>query len=144
MKVDDDEEDRKKAAAKKTSLSTRRRGADGRRGEADEKLREFTEADLIARRDALNAASATRRAVDRHLTKVEQRGTHQQARTGVQKGDPIQIEEPITVKTLSAALGVKSNDIIGKLMKQGVFATVNQVLDTDTAATAMRWNTASN
>ena len=43
--------------------------------------------DFIARRDALNAASATRRAFDRHLTKVEQRGTHAQAKTAVQKGD---------------------------------------------------------
>ena len=135
VKTDDDEEsDRKRAAAKKgASLSTRRRGPDGRRGEADEKLREFTEADLIARRDALNAASATRRAFDHHLTKVGQRGTHQQARSVVQKGEPVEIEEPITVKALSAALGVKSNDIISKLMKQGVFATVNQALEIELA-----------
>ena len=53
--------------------------------------------------------------------------------TGVQKGEPIEIEEPITVKSLSATLGVKSNDIIKKLMSQGVFANVNQALDTDTA-----------
>jgi translation initiation factor IF-2 len=135
VKTDDDEDsDKKKAAGKKTSLSTRRRGPDGRRGEADEKLREFTEADLIARRDALNAASATRRIVDRHLTKVEQRGTHAQAKSAIQKGEPIELEEPITIKTLSAALGIKSNDIISKLMKQGVFATVNQALETETAA----------
>src|SRR5436305_2059936 len=102
---EDEEEARKKAAAKKAnSLSTRRRGPDGRRGEADEKLREFTDADIIARRDALNAASATRRNFDRHLTKVEQRGTHIQARSAVEKGEPVELEEPITVKSLSAAI----------------------------------------
>ena len=37
-------------------FSVRRRGLDGRRGEASEKLREFTEADLIARRAAIQAA----------------------------------------------------------------------------------------
>ncbi len=133
---DDDDADRKKGDGKKgSSLSTRRRGPDGRRGEADEKLREFTEADLIARRDALNAASQTRRAFDRHLTKVEQRGTHQQARSVIEKGEPIEMEEPITIKSLSAALGVKSNDIQSKLLKQGVFTTPNQALDTDTAGT---------
>ena len=95
----------KRMRRKARSLSTRRRGPDGRRGEADEKLREFTEADLIARRDALNAASATRRTFDRHLTKVEQRGTHLQARTAVQKGEPIEMEEPITVKSLSGGAG---------------------------------------
>ncbi len=134
VKVDDDEDEKKKAANKKGgSNSTRRRGSDGRRGEAEEKLREFTEADLIARRDALNAASATRAAVDRHLKQTQGRGTHAIAKTGVQKGEPIQVEEPITVKSLSGALGIKSNDIIKKLMQQGVFATVNQALDTETA-----------
>jgi len=134
VKVDEDEDDKKRNAAKKsgTPLSGRRRG-DGRRGEAMEKLREFTEADLIARRDALNAAAATRAAVDRHLKQTQGRGTHVQAKTGVQKGEPIQIEEPITVKSLSAALGIKSNEIQKKLMQQGISATVNQTLDTDSA-----------
>ncbi len=139
VKVSEEEEEaeRKKAAAKKSgSLSGRRRGGnDGRRGEAMEKLREFTEADLIARRDALNAASATRAVFEGHLKKAQGRGTHIQAKTGVQRGEPIAIEEPITVKTLSAALGIKSNDILKRLMKQGVFATINQGLDRDTAAT---------
>src|SRR5205814_270330 len=42
-------------------------------------------------------------------------------------------EEPITVKTLSAALGVKSSDIQSRLAKQGIFAVVNQGLDRETA-----------
>lgn len=134
---EEEEEAKKKAAAKKSgSLSGRRRGGnDGRRGEAAEKLREFTEADLIARRDALNAAGDTRRIFESHLKKAQGRGTHITAKTGVQRGEPITIEEPITVKTLSAALGIKSNDILKRLMKQGVFATINQSLDRDTAAT---------
>ena len=122
VKISEEEEEaeRKKAAAKKSgSLSGRRRGGnDGRRGEAMEKLREFTEADLIARRDALNAASATRAAFDRHLKQSERRGTHAIAKTGVQKGEPIQIAEPITVKSLSAVLGIKTNDILKRLMQQ--------------------------
>ncbi len=43
------------------------------------------------------------------------------------------VTEPITVKDLSAAVGVKSTDIIGKLMQQGVMATVNQVISNDAA-----------
>jgi translation initiation factor IF-2 len=137
VRVDDDDEEKKRAAAKKggSSLSQRRRGTDGRRGEAMEKLREFTEADLIERRDRLNAAAASRLAFDSHLRKSEARGTHQQAKTIVQRGVPVEIEEPITVKNLSGALGIKVNDIISKLMKQGVFATVNQPLDANTATT---------
>jgi translation initiation factor IF-2 len=134
--TDDDEEEKKKAAAKKgaASLSARRRGADGRRGEAMEKLREFTDADLIERRDRLNAATASRAAFEGHLKKSEHRGHHVQAKTGVQRGEPIQIEEPITVKSLSSVLGIKTNDILKKLMQQGVFANVNQSLDADAAA----------
>jgi translation initiation factor IF-2 len=133
--VDDDEEETKKKAASKKggSNSSRRRGVDGRRGEAMEKLKEFTDADLIARRDALNAAANSRNVFDTHLRQIEKRGTHAQAKSVVQRGEPVTLEEPITVKSLSAALGVKSNDIISKLMKQGVFATINQTLDRDAA-----------
>jgi translation initiation factor IF-2 len=133
--IEDEDEDKKKAAAKSgRTLSNRRRGPDGRRGEAMEKLREFTDADLIERRDRLNAAATYRTGFDTHLRKSEARGTHATAKTGVQRGEPIEIDEPITVKTLSSALGVKSNEIISKLMKQGVFATINQALDTTAAA----------
>ncbi len=134
VKVSEEEETedaRKKAAAGKKggSLSSRRRGVDGRRGEAMEKLKEFTDADLIARRDALNAAANSRNAFDSHLRQVERRGTHILAKSITQKGEPVTIEEPITVKSLSAALGVKTNEIMGKLMKAGIFATINQSLD---------------
>ncbi|HEX4054364.1 MAG TPA: translation initiation factor IF-2 [Tepidisphaeraceae bacterium] len=130
---DDDEETKKKAAKKGGSLSSRRRGVDGRRGEAMEKLKEFTDADLIARRDALNAAATSRNVFDTHLRQIEKRGTHTQAKSITQRGEPVTIEEPITVRSLSAALGVKTNDIQGRLMKQGVSATVNQALDPETA-----------
>ncbi len=142
VKVDDDEEEKKKAANKKgaSSLSARRRGVDGRRGEAMEKLKEFSEQDLKDRFERLNAAASTRAAVDSHLKKTINRGTHAIAKTGVQKGEPIEIEEPITVKSLSSVLGIKTNDIIRKLMSQQIFATINQSLDMETAtALALEW-----
>jgi translation initiation factor IF-2 len=132
---DDEEEQKKKAAKKGQSLSSRRRGVDGRRGEAMEKLKEFTDADLIARRDALNAAANSRNAFDSHLRQIERRGTHATAKSIVQRGEPVSIVEPITLKTLAAAMGVKANDIISKLMKQGTLATINQAMDRTTAET---------
>ncbi len=133
--ADDEEEENKKKATGKGSrtLSSRRRGPDGRRGEAMEKLKEYTEADLIERRDRLLAATQARATFDSHLKKRAERGQHGPAKTIVQKGQPVEVEEPITVKNLSAALGIKSNDIISKLMKQGVFANINQALDRETA-----------
>lgn len=43
------------------------------------------------------------------------------------------VSEPITVKDLSAALGVKAAEIISKLMQQGTMATANQVIATEMA-----------
>ena len=43
------------------------------------------------------------------------------------------VSEPITVKDLSAALAVKSADIISKLMQQDVMATANQAISSDVA-----------
>jgi translation initiation factor IF-2 len=132
---DEDEESKKKNAANKKggSLSSRRRGVDGRRGEAMEKLKEFRDADLIARRDALNAAANTRNVFDSHLRQFEKRGTHAIAKSITQKGEPVSIEEPITVRSLSTALGVKTNEIQSRLMKSGIVAAINQSLDSETA-----------
>ena len=45
----------------------------------------------------------------------------------------VKISEAITVGDLSKAVGVKSSEVIRKLMDMGMMATVNQVLDHDTA-----------
>ena len=137
---DDDEEERgKKAAANKKggSNSSRRRGVDGRRGEAMEKLREFTHADQLERQERLNAAASYTAGLNQHLTKTQTRGQHVTARTIVQKGEPVEIEEPISIKSLSGALGVKTSDIIKKLMTKNAGAlmnlNINQTLDAEAA-----------
>jgi len=43
------------------------------------------------------------------------------------------VSEPITAKDLSAALAVKSGDIISKLMQQGIMATTNEAISGDAA-----------
>jgi translation initiation factor IF-2 len=132
-----DEEGEETAEAKKkegtSGRSTRRRGPDGRRGEAEEKLREFTDADLIERKERLQNAEKTRQVFDRHLKQNMQRGMHQITQTGVARGEPIAMDLPITVRRLSEAMGVKANDILVKLMKQGVMANINQSLDVEAA-----------
>ena len=45
----------------------------------------------------------------------------------------VTVSEPITVKDLSVALGVKFTDIISKLMQQDVMATANQVISNEIA-----------
>ena len=132
----DEEEQKKKAAAARGPVG-RRKTTDGRRGLAEEKLKEFTEADLIERRDRLNEAARYRSGVDLHM-RPNVPGQRGRAETPGQRGGPIEIEEPISVKSLSAALGIKSQDILKSLIKKGVFATVNQSLAFDAAETIAR------
>jgi len=132
-RTEEDDEEKKKAA--RGSLSTRRRGADGRRGEADEKLREFTEADLIERKERIEQATKSREAFDRHLKTSTNRGTHQQAKSAQDKGEPVELELPITIRTLSAGMGIKASEIQGKLIRQGIMATINSTLEFDVAQT---------
>ncbi|HEX8908939.1 MAG TPA: translation initiation factor IF-2, partial [Anaeromyxobacteraceae bacterium] len=46
----------------------------------------------------------------------------------------IRIEESISVSNLSQLMGVKASDLIRKLMQGGKMATINQLIDADTAA----------
>ena len=45
----------------------------------------------------------------------------------------IRVDEAISVSDLSQRLGVKANELLRKLMKMGVMANINQMLDFDTA-----------
>jgi translation initiation factor IF-2 len=51
-----------------------------------------------------------------------------------QAGTPIRIPDAVAVKDLATLLGVTPIDVIKELMKNGVMATINQVVDFDTAA----------
>jgi translation initiation factor IF-2 len=53
--------------------------------------------------------------------------------TEVQRPSKATINEPITAKGLSSVLAAKVAEIIGKLMKQGVMATANQVISPEVA-----------
>jgi len=48
--------------------------------------------------------------------------------------EPIELPQTITVKELGELLGTSSADIIRELIKSGIFATINQLIDRDTAS----------
>jgi len=124
--VDDEE-----TAAKKKARSTRR-GGQGRRGDAGvELIREWRELDLLEREERLASASGSLRERRREMNKQVS------PRHNVPASRPTQIElaPPVTIRELSEAMGVKSSDIVRKLMQQGVMATVNQALENDAAMT---------
>src|SRR6266581_3471374 len=47
---------------------------------------------------------------------------------------PVEIPSSIAVKDLAEALGISSGDVIKELIRNGIFATINQSIDYDTAA----------
>ncbi len=47
---------------------------------------------------------------------------------------PVELSNPVTVKDMAEALGVSHADIIKELIRNGIFATINQTIDFDTAA----------
>jgi translation initiation factor IF-2 len=138
--VDEDEEAAKKKAAlvaKKSggTLSGRRRGIDGRRGEADERVKDFSEADLAERKIRLANSARYVAGVSQGMDRANRQGKQFVSQRPGQRGEPVEIEEPITPRTLAAALGLKVNDVISKLMRaHRMMVTINQVLTADVAA----------
>ena len=111
--------------------SPRRRSTTGRSADsgAGEKLKEWRERDLQERSARLAAAGGG--GLRRHRASVSRKGMGLR-RPSVKIGK-VEIDEPITVKSLSAATGLKSAEIIRKLMDAGTLATVNQVIDVEMA-----------
>jgi len=119
-------------AAKNKKRSPRRRGGAGRSAAAvtspTDVIKEWRDKDLIER-DARLAAATSGGGLRRH-----RHGTQSGPATSPSaRGGKIQVESPITVKNLSAATGIKSAQIIRKLMETGKMATINQVIDQDVA-----------
>jgi len=113
-------------AAKKTKRrSPRRRG--GQVLESGEKLKEWRDRDLMERSARLAAASGGLR------RRRSGAGGKQFTGGGGAKTGQVEIDEPITVKSFSAATGIRSASIIKTLMGQGILATLNQTLDHETA-----------
>jgi len=108
--------------------SPRRRG---RTAESGERLKEWRDQDLMERSQRLAAATSGLR---RHRATVAKKPGEVRRPT---KAGPVEIQEPITIKSLSAATGIKAAELIRKLMAQGTLATVNQVIDRETAQMLM-------
>ena len=93
----------------------------------DSKWRQIDIEERRARLDAAGGEGLRSRPMRKIATKFKQNIT-----TAV-RPKKVVISEPITVKDLSAALAIKSTDIILKLMQQGVMATANQVINNEVA-----------
>jgi len=66
--------------------------------------------------------------------KATKKGAKTQITVKAEHKKVIRIEESISVSELSQLMGVKAADLIRKLMQGGKMATINQLIDADTAA----------
>ena len=91
----------------------------------------YSQADMEELDARLKGSSGYLKQRRRDMRKHESSG--QQAQSPVVTGGKVEIEEPVTIKALSAATGIKSGDIIKYLFKQGVMATINSSIDSEAA-----------
>jgi translation initiation factor IF-2 len=125
--IDEEEGDKKKVGAGGAKKrSPRRRG--GRSGESGVGSNEWRDRDLAERSQRL--AAATGGTLRRHRAAA---GSQKTESGEVIRGHHIVVQEPITPKNLSSVLGLKTSEIIRKLMEQGTMTTTNQVLERDAA-----------
>ncbi|MCY2924540.1 MAG: translation initiation factor IF-2 N-terminal domain-containing protein [Planctomycetota bacterium] len=120
---------------KKRKRSPRRRT--GRSAEGGQLIQEWRNQDILERTERL--AAATGGGLRRHRSSVPGKKAVTPVTT-IQTGR-VEIEEPVTIKNLSAVTGVKAPDLLKKLLQKGVMATINTALDNETAETLMMdWN----
>ncbi len=118
--------------------SPRRKGAatrrpTGRSADAGiDLIREWREADLADRAERLaSATGGMLRERRREISKSQQR--HPQPHGPAARPTRIDVTPPLTLRQLSEAMGVKTGELLKKLMGQGVMLTVNQTLEASTA-----------
>jgi len=129
---DKDVDDEKKKGKRR---SPRRRAGTGRSAEGvtTDGLQEWRERDLQERSARLAAAAGG--GLRRHRASVARKGGAL-VRPTVKVGK-VEIDEPISVKGLSAATGLKAAEIIRKLMEMGTMVTANQNITIEMAEMAV-------
>ncbi len=121
-----EEEEEAKAAAAGKKRSPRRRG--GRSADSGEVLKEWRNQDLVERAARLASAAGGLR---RHRLGGGKGPDGSPAASS--KPAEVEVEEPITIKALSAASGLKAGELMKRLIGMGTLATINQVLPRESA-----------
>jgi translation initiation factor IF-2 len=93
------------------------------------KLLKWRERDMEERRMRLEAAGGESLRM-RPVRKIESK---HHAEAVHLKPEKVSVYEPITVKNLAGAMGIKIAEVMSKLMQQGVMATANQAITADAA-----------
>jgi len=99
--------------------------------------RNWREQDLREREQRLSRSGGYFRSVRRDSAKKASGPTGARAKSAVDVGGAIKVTEPLAIKDLSAASGVKTRDILRWLMTEGHEVTINSNLESDVAIECM-------
>ncbi|MFG0328367.1 MAG: translation initiation factor IF-2 [Phycisphaerales bacterium] len=105
-------------------------------GGSGARSRNWGRQDLIEREQRLRGAHGFIKTIRRDASKRQHTGSR--AKTAKEIGGPVKVQEPITIKDLSSATGVRAADIVKKLFTtKGVMTNINAGLDTELAMEIM-------
>ena len=122
---------------RRTTTDRDQRGRVGRTATGEQPQRsDWTRQDLLERDRRLTRSGGFFKAHRRDNLK-RTIGAGQRAVSAAEAGGFVKIQEPITIKTLSAATGVKAANIVRTLFLSGNPTTVNSIIDGHTAAEVM-------
>ncbi len=91
----------------------------------------FSQADMEELDARLSGATGFLKQRRHNLRKNEHTG--QAAQSAVVTGGKVEIQEPVTIKALSAATGIKANEAMKWLFKKGIMVTINSAIETEAA-----------
>ncbi len=126
----------------KRRTSTQTGGRQGERGSRnpaptqDRSDSNWRKQDLLERENRLRRSGGFFRQARRDSQKRTDKPAAK-AKTLKQTGGKVQVSEPIAIKQLSAATGVKANEILKKLLLSEIVATVNDHIETEQAVEMM-------
>lgn len=98
------------------------------------KLRNWNEQDLLERQERLRGSHGFIRTLRR--SKADH-GGGERLKTAREVGGVVKIQEPFTIKELSATTGIKASDILLALMTRGMMTTVNSGIEMELAMEIM-------
>ncbi len=127
--VDDEDEDRpRRAVAAKGAPQQPKRPTAAPRGEPRRRTGKLSVTQALdePEQDRTRSLASMRRARERERLRQAQRGVEKVIREVI-------VPDAITVQELASRMAERGGDVIKSLMRQGVMATINHVLDADTA-----------
>ncbi|MEB3323324.1 MAG: translation initiation factor IF-2, partial [Synechococcaceae cyanobacterium] len=120
---------------RRTASAREAAGRAGRAGTTPDQPFNWRTQDLREREARLNRSGGFFKAHRRDNLKRTAGG--ERAMTPAEVGGKVKVEEPISIKNLSAATGIKAPEIIKKLFLAGKPVTLNSTIDADTAIEIM-------